>query len=166
MPMNTATITVEDYDGEKSRSSFNIGPLTAANFTAKRAAIDTLVDAAAAIIVGQIRQVTISEQFAESTSEVAQQMAQRETKWLVTYRDNTQFLDVANTINNVGYGNLYSIEIPAADLDLLDDHEDNLPLVGITEVEDFVTAFEAVQNSPTGGNEVVVVSIRHVGRSL
>ena len=99
------------------------------------------------------------------TDPITEQWAQRESKWLVTYRDVTQFLDVSNTINNVGFGNVYQVEIPTAKLSLLPANTDLIDLT-VAPWPDFVTAFEAVQNSPTGGNEVEVVSVRHVGRAL
>lgn len=166
MPANTATMSIEDYDAEKSRFSVNVGPLTAANYTAKHAAIDALKDALPGIIMGEVRSVNINEIFTESVAPVTAQQAQRETKWLVTLRDVTEFFDVGNTISNPGYGNLFQIEVPTADLSLLANNSDELPLTGITAVEDFVTALEAVANSPTGGPDVQVISIRHVGRNL
>lgn len=165
MPQNQASFQIEDYDGEKSVMQLNVGPITLANFTALRDAIDDLKAALPGIIDGEIRKTTITEQFAESSSAVTDQNAQRETKWLVTYRDVTQFLDVGNTINNVGFGNLYNVEIPTADLGLLTGNDDSLDL-SVPAVAAFVTAFEAVQNSPTGGNEIDVVRITHVGRNL
>lgn len=165
MPQNTATFTIEDYDRESSRTAINVGPLTAANFTAKRAAIDDYKDALPGIIMGEVRRTTINEVFAESAAAVTDQQSQRETKWLVTARDVTQFLDVANTINNVGFGDLFQVEIPTADLELLAGNDDELDLT-LTAVAAYVTAFEALANSPTGGNETSVVSIRHVGRNL
>lgn len=165
MPQNTASITFEDYDAEKATMSVNIGPLTALNFTAKRDAVDDLEAALAGITLGQMRKTSINEVFAGSVAAVTDQQAQRESKWLVTYRDETDFLDVANTIANVGYGNLYSVEVPTAKLSLLANNSDSLILDDGGVVEAFVTAFEAVQNSPTGGNTVKVISIRHVGRS-
>jgi len=83
----------------------------------------------------------------------------------VFYRDDTQFLDVGNTINNVGFGNIYHVEIPTANLSLLDNNVDVLDLTG-TEAAAFKTAFEAVQNSPTGGNDITVIKIQHAGRNL
>lgn len=163
MAQNQATFTIEDYDAERSTMQLNIGPLTAINFTAVRDGIDAVKAALPALIDGEVRKTTISEQFAESTAPVTDQNAQRETKWLVTYRDITPFLDVADAIQNVGYGNLYTVEIPTADLGLLDGNSDTLDLADPA-VAPFVTAFEAIQNSPTGGNETEIVSIRHVGR--
>jgi len=165
MPANQATATIEDYDREKSGTSVNIGPLTAANFTAKRAAVDAWVDALAGLILGEVRKVNINEVFAESSAVITDQNAQREAKWLVFYRDDTQFLDVGNTINNVGFGNIYHVEIPTANLSLLANNVDVLDLTG-TEAAAFKTAFEAVQNSPTGGNDITVIKIQHAGRNL
>lgn len=165
MPQNTATFTVEDYNRENSNAGVNIGPLTAANFTAKRNAIDALKLTIPGIISGEIRRTRINEVFAESADAVASPEAQREAKWLVTLRDVTQFFDVGNTINNPGFGNLFNIEIPTANLTLLENNSDELDL-SVTEVAAFVTALEAIAHSPTGGNEVEVVSIKHVGRNL
>lgn len=165
MAQNSATFTIEDYNGETSNFRMNIGPLTEVNFLAVRAGLDNVKNALVsdAIILGELRKTTISEQFSESSDPVASVFAQRESKWLLTYRDVTQFLDVGNTINNVGFGNLYSVEIPTANLALLQANEDTIDLA---DIPTFVAAFEAAQNSPTGGNEISVVSMRHVGRSL
>jgi hypothetical protein len=164
MVVNTATFTIEDYSREKAGMSLNVGPLTAANFTAKRDAIDDLKAVMDNIMIGEIRRTNITEVFAESVAAVTDQNAQRERKWLVTYRDNTQFLDVGNTINNTGFGQVYNTEVPCAKLSLLAGNSDTLSLTA-TGVAAWVTAFEAVQNSPTGGNEIEVLTIKHVGRS-
>lgn len=166
MPQNTATFSIEDYNEETSRTSVNIGPLTLANFEAKRDAIDDLKNAIPALILGEIRTTNINEIFAESTANITNKNAQRESKWLVSLRDVTQFFDVGNTINNPGFGNKFNIEIPTADLALLPAiSTDELDLT-TGAVATFVTALEAVANSPTGGNECEVISIRHVGRNL
>lgn len=165
MPQNTASFTIEDYDFEKSRTGVNIGPLTVTNFTAKRAAIDDYKAALPGIILGEIRQSNINETFAESSDAVTDTAAQRESKWLVTLRDVTQFFDVGNTISNPGFGDLFQIEVPTANVGLLAGNSDMLDLT-LTDVAAYVTALEAVANSPTGGNECEVVKIQHVGRNL
>lgn len=165
MPKNRSTFTFEDYNLEKSTVSLSIGPLTAANFDAKRAAIDALAAAYVPLTLMEHRSTSNTENFAVSSDAVASPNAQRETKWLVTYRDDTQFLDGANTINNVGFGALFDLEWPGADLSYL---VAGTQVVDLTDpdVAAFVVAFEAVQNSPTGGNEVSVVQIKHVGRNI
>jgi hypothetical protein len=165
MAQNQATFSFEDYNKEKSSVGVNLGPITALNFTAVRDALDDLKTALGGITLGEIRKTSISEQFAESSATITDQNAQRERKWLVSYRDVTQFFDVANTINNVGFGNVYQVEVPTADLSLLTGNSDILPLTQ-TQAAAFVTAFEAIQNSPTGGNEIEVIEIKHVGRNI
>lgn len=165
MAQNQATFTIQDYDNESTTLSLNIGPLTAANFLAKRAGVDAVKTALSSIILGEIRKTSITEQFAESSNNVSDRHAQRETKCLVTYRDTTQFFDVANAINNVGFGNLYTVEIGTIDLNLLPTTSTDKFDLTSPAIAAFVTAFEAAQNSPTGGNEVEVVEMRHVGRA-
>lgn len=165
MAQNQATFSFDDYNGEKSSVGVNIGPITVLNFAAVRDALDDLKAALGGITLGEIRKTSISEQFAESSAAITNQNAQRERKWLVSYRDVTQYFDVANTINNVGFGNVYQAEVPTADLSLLTGNSDILPLTQ-TQAAAFVTAFEAIQNSPTGGNEIEVIQIKHVGRNI
>jgi hypothetical protein len=165
MPQNTASFTVEDFDRETSNTGVNVGPLTAANFTAKRNAIDALKLTIPGIITGEIRRTRINEVFAESAANVTSPLAQREAKWLVTLRDNTQFFDVGNTINNPGFGNTFDIEVPTADLSLLENNNEELDLT-VPAVAAYVTALEAIAHSPTGGNECIVVSIKNVGRNI
>lgn len=162
---NKATFRIEDFDAETSTMSINIGPLTAANFTAKRDAIDDLKLAVQDMIAGEVRATTVSENFAESAAAITDENAQRESKWLTVLRDVTQYFDVGNTINNPGFGRLFNVEIPTALLSLLGGNSGVLDLA-VPAVAAFVTALEAVANSPTGGNEVEVVEIRHVGRNI
>jgi hypothetical protein len=167
MAQNTASFTIQDYDGEFSKTGVNVGPITVTNFTAKRAAIDDLKNALidGEIILGELRKTNINESFAESADNVTDVYAQRENKWLVTMRDNTQFLDVANTINNVGFGDTFKIEVPTANANLLQANSD---LIDTTDagVIDWIAALEAIVNSPTGGNECLFVSAQFVGRNL
>lgn len=163
--MGKATFTISDYDQEISRMSINIGPVTSANFAAKSSAVNDLQEAIEGMIEGEIRQTAIGEQYPISGDPVTSETAQRESKWEVVYRDVTQFFDVANTIANVGFNKLFSSELPTALLSLLDGGSGVLNLAA-TAVAAFVTAYEAIVNSPTGGNEIEVVEIRHVGRNI
>jgi hypothetical protein len=165
MAQNSVVFSIDDYNKENSKTSLNIGPITVLNFAAVRSAINNYKAALGDMIIGQIRKTTISEQFAESAAAVTDQNAQRERKWIVNYRDVTQFFDGANTINNVGFGNVYSVEVPTAKASLLANNSEVLDLTD-TDVAAYVTAFEAIQNSPTGGNETEVIEIKLVGRNL
>lgn len=162
---NSASLIIGEYDPkENSSMSLNVGPVTSVNYDARRAAIAGLQAVMGNLILGEVRYVNLTIKTTESVVEVTDVNAQRERKWLVTYRDNTEFLDVGNTIENTGYGKLFNTELPTADLSLLDAQSDQLDLAA-TGVAAWITAFEAAQNSPTGGNEIEVISIRHVGRS-
>lgn len=165
MAQNTGTFTIEDFDHEISKTQFNVGPITAGNFAAKRAALDDLKNAIIPLILGEIRRTNINETFTESTDLITDENAQRERKWLVTYRDVTQFFDGGNTINNPGFGELSSVEVPTAKAALLLPNSDEIDMTD-ADVVDFIAAFEAVQNSPTGGNETQVEQIKLVGRNL
>lgn len=162
---NNATFIIGEYDpSELSSMGINPGPVTSVNFDAKRDALDDLKVVWGNISLGVVRKINLTISTTESVAEVTDQNAQRERKWLVTYRDNTEFLDVADTIENPGYGKLFNTEVPCAKLSLLDQKSDDLD-ISIVAVAAWITAFEAVQNSPTGGNEIEVISIKHVGRS-
>lgn len=165
MAQNKATFTFQDFDAETSTMSINVGPITALNFTAVRDAIDDLKNTIPDLIAGELRKTSITEQFTESAAPVTEPEAQRESKWMVTLRDITQFFDVGNTIANAGFGRLFSLELPTALLSLLAGNSPILSLA-IPAVAAFVTALEAIAQSPTGGNEVEVVEIRHVGRNI
>lgn len=166
MAQNKGGFTIEDYSREKSTISVNIGGLTAANTVAKHAALDTLKGAISDITLGEIRKTTVTESFAESSALVTDTNAQRESKWLVTLVDDTQFLDGGNTINNVGFGSRFTVEVPTADDALLTGNSDYLTLEDGGVIAAFCAALAAVANSPTGGNEVHVESIKIVGRNL
>lgn len=163
--MNSAFITVGEYDPkENATMSLNPGPITSVNYDAKRDAIDDLKAVMTNLILGEVRFTGLTIKTTESVAVVTNKDAQRERKWLVTYRDNTEFLDVGDTIENTGFGKLYNVEVPTAKLSLLSAKSDDLDLT-VVAIAAWITAFEAVQNSPTGGNDIEVISIKHVGRS-
>jgi len=99
---NSASFTIGEYDPkENSTMQLNQGPVTAANYDARRAALDTLKGVMGNISLGEVRFVNLNIKTTESVVEVTDENAQRERKWLVTYRDNTEFLDVADTIERM-----------------------------------------------------------------
>lgn len=162
---NRAEFTIEDYKGKKSSMSGNIGPITALNFTARRDAIDDFKATLPALIRGEVRATSINEKFPESATEVTDDAASVGSKWRIVVQDQTQFFDVANTINNANYLNTFEVELPTADETLLAAHDATLNLADGGAVQAFVTAFEAAFQSPWGGNEIKVLEIRHVNRT-
>jgi hypothetical protein len=169
MANNKATFSFEDYvegkKGEAATMSINIGPITELNLLAKRAAVDALYTATLPLIRGRIRTISYNDIFVKETAAVANTDAQRENKWLIAYRDVTEYLDAGNTIQNTGYNRVFKYELPTAHINHASFDGEKLNLNDAGEVAAFVTAFEAAAQSPTGGNDIEVVSITYVGRN-
>lgn len=164
------TLSYVDYDGQQSVVRFNMPnnyiPLV------EDVAWVLLKDAIDDIIRGElVNEVNAtSTQHASSATRSSDPEANRQSKWLVTYEDTTQWLDApTNTIPNPNYLKLFQTELPTANLVLRSNNSDvvyvpngagNEPLF-----EAFVTAFEAVVRSPSGG-ATRVLQMKDVGRSI
>lgn len=102
-----------------------------------------------------------------SNSPPANPLAQVESAWLVTYEDDLDFFDApTNAIPNEGFGRLFTMTIPTAEIAtatrlIANSDEANLAEAGMAA---FVTAFENSVHSPYGGT-VNVIKITHVGRN-
>lgn len=152
MAVSQHSRTYLDYSNEKSTLGFNFTALTAGNFVAQNALVVDIGLAIADLTLCNFAGFRTTSAF-DSTNPTAptDPYAQRELKWLINYRDTTT-------------GNLYSMEIPGADLtgNLLagTDQAD----LASTDWAAFVTAFEAGAKSPVG-NAVEVISAYVVGRN-
>jgi len=156
-----------DNSGEISTMSFNTRTITAANLAAIQAQFATLQTAMGGMLIGRLVEVGLYVNRTRLANEnAASQYAQRETKWLVTYEDATEFLDApANTVLNMGFRKVFTAEIPTADLggvEMFDDGE-KVDLTGIKAVA-FIAAFEALVVTPYGG-AANVLRIEHIGRN-
>ena len=164
-----AFVTIEDYTGEKTTCRFWVQDVSALNYDSVTQDIDEVKDAILGVIRGEVRQVGFTKTFPESSVAVADKEAQREEKWMVMYRDTTQFLDAANTIANPGYLKLFSLEVGTADLQKLDATAKDMADLTDAEVAQLVTDFEANIRSPYNNSAqaptVEVVKIVHVGRN-
>lgn len=147
------TLTYRDYSEpeETGTAQFTGTTLTAANFDAQATLMNALRAATANITLGSLKKEARTAVETLSPGALpASAFAQRETKWLVRYRDDVT-------------GEPFRLEIPCADLDLLDPaQKDKADLTGV-EMAAFVVAFEAFQLSPNG-NAVTLIEVRHVGR--
>jgi len=92
--------------------------------------------------------------------------AQRELKWALTYEDVQEFLDPGtDTVENPGFGKLYTFEIGTANAAILDPGTD-LVAPGSTEFADFESFVDDIGLvSPTGG-DVELRKVRLVGRNI
>jgi hypothetical protein len=156
-PVSQASQTLQDYGtpgsgsgAEKSSWAFWISTLTAGNIAAQLGLISALYTAALDLTLGSQAGSRVLAVATASAVENTNPLAQRENKWLVRYHDS------AST--------RFTLEIPTADLSLLDTGTEFLDLAG-TEAAAFVTAFEAVVKSPDDPTLTTTVdSIQFVGR--
>lgn len=165
-----AYVTIEDYDGETTTVHFWVQDIGAANFASVTQDIDEVKDAIAATIRGVVREAGFTKTFPESFAAVTDPEAQRETKWLVTYRDTTQFLDVGNTIANAGFGKTFQMEIGTAELTGNLVANTDLADLTDTEMDALRDSIEANVRSPynhtASAPTITVLEIRHVGRNI
>lgn len=149
------TLTYLDYSGEKSAAKF-VGPSPVqAGFDTWRSQMDAIEAAITDITGGTLHKlVQANEVSLESNELPTDAEAQREKKWLVTYRANTS-------------EKLFRLEIPCAmPTGQLLPASDQADLT-TTEMAAFVSAFETFVRSPDNGTEnVTVQSIRFVGRNI
>lgn len=161
----TGSFTFLDYDREVSSMQVNTGDITALTIAGALTQWGSLRNALAGITLGTISNEALNVFNTRLSNSVpADESAQRERKWLVTYEDATQFFDApVNAIPNAGYGKKFSVEIPTADYDgKLLTNTDQADLTN-TDIAAFVDAFEDLCKSPYGG-AVNVLQMTAVGR--
>jgi len=156
-PISRFAQTLQDYGtvgsktgAEKSSWGAWVSNITAANIVAISGAISTLLTATLGITKGGQAASSVVASSSQSVVNITDPLAQRENKWLVRYHDAD--------------GVKFTLEIPTADLSLLDTGSEFADLT-VTEFADFVTAFEAVVKSPDDPTLATTVdSIQFVGR--
>jgi hypothetical protein len=146
------SLSYRDYDGEVSNVRFPVATVTAANFDAQAALHTALKNALEDIVKGQRAKESLINESIVSLANAADQDAQRELKWLVSYY----------AADNI----MRSIELPCADLTALDANDRAHAAIGDADVVDaFVAAFEAVIKV-NGVSTVTVKEITLVGRPI
>lgn len=167
-------ITIQDYGGEKSTSSFWLEDINQTNFLSVTQNLDEIKDAILPTIEGTVLEVGFTKSFPEAATLPTAPSAQRERKWLVTVRDTTQFLDATHLIANPGYLKVFSFEIGTAELagHMINNSNDVADLTAAGEMDALRDSIEANMRSPwnhSAGTGVTptmqVLSIVHVGRS-
>lgn len=125
--------------------------LAAANFDAQVTLANNLETALADLTLATMHKRTRVASEAVLSTSAPDPGVQRESKWLVTYRDNVT-------------GKKYRLEIPGADTTLLEEGTDRLSHAA-AEYTAFKTAFEAYVVSEAG-NATVLEELIHVGRNI
>ena len=173
MPFAKGSISIDDYDAENSRTNVNLQIIDAAyaNIGSVTQDLDEIKDAVLTIITGRVRKTFLSISTLEDQAPITNVQAAREGKWLVTYKDTTEFLDALNAINNPGFGQPFKFEIPTADRTKLAANSDFLNIAtGVGAA--FVAAIEPNIRSPynqaaeagvTPTNKVL--SVQYIGKN-
>jgi len=151
------SFVIKDYSGESSNHKVRTPVLTAGNFAGMLDAgglVPDYYDALDDICIGSINRERITANVIEiSNSNAGSVWAQRESKWLVRYRDT-----IDPSVEPM------RAEIPCPDLTLLVAGTDLMNVSGGAGAA-FVAAFEALVVSDAG-NPVEVLSVQYVGRNL
>jgi len=158
--------TLLDYSREKSALSFATGEVTAVSLPGLLDEVGDLRTAIEGITLGVVSDESLSVFNTNlSNTPPVSELAQIESAWLVTYEDNLPFFDdPVNAIPNEGYGRLFTLTIPTADIVGRLVANSDMANLANTQIAAFITAFEATARSPYGGT-VNVVSIKFVGRN-
>lgn len=163
-------ITFIDYGGESSVTNIPIQDVGAGNYAAVTQDLDEIKDALITVSRCNVLRTGFTKTFPEAGGLPASPEAQREDKWLVTYRDTTQFLDVGSTIANPGFLKVFNFEVPGANRTLLVPNTELMDVSTGSVGEDFVTAVEANVRSPYNNSAAVtptieVLSVKYVSRN-
>jgi len=152
---HNSQFTFLDYSNEKSGVNVYNGPVTVGTIAGFLTLFGNLRTALEGITLGVVQQEQwIGDRTLLSNVPPTDELARRETKWLVRY--------VGDTTDKA-----FTIEIPTADV-----VGNMLPMsdfadLTATDIAAFVTAFEAIGRSPDDDTETVtVVSIQAVGRNI
>lgn len=156
------SLTYLDYSNEKATFTGNIPTVTAANLAATLGLVSDLVDAIDDIVLGNLNKRTMSIITLVSATLPASAEAQRENKWLIHYRDTTA--NLAAGVTNPYFGRSFSTSLGTAELDGHLATNSGFADLANADIAAFVTTFEAIARSPSGG-AVDVTAIEHKGRN-
>lgn len=157
-----------DYSRERSRFSIATGEVTAVSLPGLLTEVGALRSAIEGITLGTVSNESLSV-FDTPLSQTppSDPLAHVEKAWLVTYEDTTEFFDdPVNSIPNEGFGRLFTLTIPTADIAAAGRLQPNSDLADLSEsgMAAFISAFETTARTPYGG-QANVISVRFVGRN-
>lgn len=165
------SLKYQDFSKEKSTVTYTGVQLDGANYNAQLVLAHNLRSATNNITLGaMIEETVVSERLASDQPVPTDKSCQRERKWLIAFKDVTQYHDFPLTaFPNTGYGKKFTLDVPTADLELLPaGHSDVIDpgAAGLdAAITAYIAAFEAFQRSPYNG-AVEITEIVAVGRNL
>lgn len=165
------TIALVDYDGQQGVVELPM-PYTKVPLI-EDIQWATFKAALAGITLGTLSRETDTSalQLVSSGTKSADPVAQRQTKWLVSYTDITQWLDApTNSIANPNHLRVFQTEIPTADLSLRINNNEVIynggdPATAGVAMEAFIDAFTAIVRSPSGG-AIQVLQVKAHSRNV
>jgi len=147
-------LTYSDYGGEKSTFAFSIQQLNSANLDNTLIAIANLQSAIALVTDGlEVKRTVMTAVSGSGQGSSTNPTAQRELKWLITYKDN---------VNSKEYQ--HELPCPTLNANTLSGNPDNDANLSYVDWITFKTNYEAVVKSPDG-NAVTLQRVRLVGRN-
>lgn len=159
------SFTIRDHSKETSGFDFGIIRITAALLPAFLTDWGLLRDAVEGITLGVVasERAQVFSTRLDGTAPT-DSLAQREVKWEVRGTDVTEFLDLANTVPNPFLGKNIYMEIPTADLTLLDGDTEFADPTNAA-VAEFVTRVETLWRSDSDG-QIEVQDIKFIGVNI
>lgn len=167
-------VKMQDWGGEPTSASFYLQDISVINYAAVTQDLDEIKDAMLAFLGGEVLEANFTKVELEAPNPVTNIEAQREKKWVLSYRDDTQYLGVGSTFPNPGYRKIFQVEFGTA---LLTDGTDDFLVPGtdlanmaITAVSDFVGDILPNIRSPYNHQSAVTptntfIEMRYVGRN-
>lgn len=160
--------SLRDYSREVASFSLATGEVTAGTLPGLLTEVGALRAAIEGITLGIVNSESLKVFDTNLSSAVpTNPLAQVESAWLIIFADDLPFFDdPVNAIPNEGFGKLFTMTIPTADIAPAGRLAPNSDDAVLTEaaIAAFVTAFENTARSPYGGT-VDVIKITHVGRN-
>lgn len=142
-----------DYDGEQTAFRVHVTALNDTNIAAQLTLQANLGTAINNMVTGSLQHIRYGNEVISQNAAPSDPWSQRETKWLISYRD---------TIT----GKNYRCELGTADLTNLDPNNRDSAYIGDGgDVDAFITAFEAYVTAPLTDNAVEITGIVPVGRN-
>lgn len=166
MANGRVSFSLLDFSGETGGFGVETGAVTAVSLPGLLTQIGALRAALEQITDGTVSQESLVA-FTTRLSNIrpTDELSQIERAWYVQYEDAQPFFDPpVNAIPNAGFGKLFGITVPTADLNGKLLAGTDLADLANADIADFVSAFEAIARSPYGGT-VNVTKITHVGRN-
>ena len=153
-----SSFTFLDETGEKSAFRFYHGALTPTSLAGFLTEFGTIKSATQAITRGTLsKEQIVLDDTQLSNDKPGDNLAQRENKLLVVYRDTTT-------------EKLYTLTIPTVDLTKVQFQPgggDSISLTAPQEIADWISAFETTARSPDNDtHNVAVVQMRAIGRNI